>query len=77
MRTGPHSTTVFCKSPCYGYLFFLNTWGEPRTAKIDMMTDLQLELAGSSAARGAVPLNYNHFKIPLLENLVMRAIRDA
>jgi len=34
-------------------------------------------LAGSSAARGAVPLNFNHFKIPLVENLVMRAIRDA
>ena len=35
------------------------------------------KLAGGSAARGAVPLNYNHFKISLLENLVMRAIRDA
>ena len=35
------------------------------------------ELAGSSAARGATPLNYNHFKIPLLEKLVTRAIRDA
>ena len=34
-------------------------------------------LAGSSASRGATPLNFNHFKIPLLENLVMRAIRDA
>ena len=34
-------------------------------------------LAGSVAARGASPLNYNHFKIPLLENLVTRAIRDA
>lgn len=35
------------------------------------------KLAGGSAARGAVPLNYNHFKITLLENLVMRAIRDS
>lgn len=35
------------------------------------------KLAGSSASRGAAPLNYNQFKIPLLENLVMRAIRDA
>jgi len=34
-------------------------------------------LAAGSAARGAVPLNYNHFKISLLENLVMRAIRDS
>lgn len=34
-------------------------------------------LAGKSAIRGAIPLNYNHFKIPLMENLVKRAIRDA
>ena len=34
-------------------------------------------LAGSSATRGATPLNFNHFKVPLLQNLVMRAIRDA
>jgi len=35
------------------------------------------ELAGQAAIRGATPLNFNHFKIPLLENLVTRAIRDA
>jgi xanthine dehydrogenase YagS FAD-binding subunit len=35
------------------------------------------KLAGGSASRGAAPLNYNHFKIPLLENLVARAIRNA
>lgn len=35
------------------------------------------ELAGRSATRGATPLNYNHFKIPLMENLVKRAVRDA
>ncbi len=34
-------------------------------------------LAGQAAVRGATPLNYNPFKIPLLENLVKRAIRDA
>jgi xanthine dehydrogenase YagS FAD-binding subunit len=34
-------------------------------------------LAGQAAIRGATPLNYNHFKIPLLQNLVTRAIRDA
>jgi len=34
-------------------------------------------LAGQAAIRGATPLNYNHFKIPLLENLVKRAIRDS
>ena len=35
------------------------------------------KLAGQSAVRGATPFNYNHFKIPLLQNLVTRAIRDA
>lgn len=34
-------------------------------------------LAGGAAIRGAAPLNYNHFKIPLLQNLVLRALRDA
>lgn len=35
------------------------------------------DLAAGSAARGASPLNHNHFKIPLMENLVRRAIRDS
>lgn len=35
------------------------------------------DLAANVAARGAVPLNYNHFKMPLMENLVRRAIRDS
>jgi len=35
------------------------------------------KLAASVAARGASPLNYNGYKIPLMENLVKRAIRDA
>lgn len=35
------------------------------------------ERAGKLAAVGAKPLNFNHFKIPLMENLVRRAIRDA
>jgi xanthine dehydrogenase YagS FAD-binding subunit len=34
-------------------------------------------LAGGAASRGATPLNFNHFKIPLLEKLTTRAIRDA
>jgi xanthine dehydrogenase YagS FAD-binding subunit len=34
-------------------------------------------LAGGAASRGATPLNFNQFKVPLLENLVMRAVRDA
>ena len=28
------------------------------------------------ASRGAEPLNFNHFKIPLMENLAVRAIRS-
>lgn len=35
------------------------------------------ELGGGAAARGATPLNFNHFKIPLLQKLTIRAIRDA
>jgi len=35
------------------------------------------QLAGKTAVQGATPLNFNHFKIPLMENLVRRAIRDA
>ena len=34
-------------------------------------------LAGGASSRGASPLNYNHFKISLMENLITRAIRDA
>ena len=44
--------------------------GQPKTAET-------AALAGQSAVRGATPLNFNHFKIPLLQNLVTRAIRDA
>jgi xanthine dehydrogenase YagS FAD-binding subunit len=33
--------------------------------------------AGKAASNGAVPLQYNHYKVPLMENLVRRAIRDA
>lgn len=35
------------------------------------------KLAGTSVTRKAQPLNYNHFKVPLMQNLVMRAVRDA
>ena len=31
--------------------------------------------AGDLATDGARPLNYNHFKIPLMQNLIKRAIR--
>jgi xanthine dehydrogenase YagS FAD-binding subunit len=34
-------------------------------------------LAGQSASHGARPVTYNQYKVPLMENLVKRAIRDA
>jgi xanthine dehydrogenase YagS FAD-binding subunit len=40
-------------------------------------TDDVAKLAGKTAVQGATTLNFNHFKIPLMENLVRRAIRDA
>ena len=33
--------------------------------------------AGKLAVEGAQPLHFNHFKIPLMENLVRRAVREA
>jgi len=33
--------------------------------------------AASLATRGAEPLNYNHFKVPVMQNLVKRAIRGT
>lgn len=35
------------------------------------------QLAGQAVTRGARPLNYNHFKVPLMANLVTRSVRDA
>jgi xanthine dehydrogenase YagS FAD-binding subunit len=35
------------------------------------------KIAGQASTRGARPLNYNHFKVPLMANLVTRAVRDA
>ncbi len=35
------------------------------------------KLAGAAAVEGARPLNFNHFKIPLMENLVKRALQNA
>ena len=33
------------------------------------------EAVAGLASQGARPLNYNHFKAPLMENLVKRALR--
>jgi len=38
--------------------------------------DVAIE-AGKAASHGATPLQYNQYKMPLMENLVRRAIRDA
>jgi len=35
------------------------------------------ELAGQLAVRGAEPLQHNGYKVPLMSNLVKRAIRGA
>lgn len=35
------------------------------------------QLAGKTAIWGAKPLNHNHYKIPLMRNLVARAVRNA
>ena len=42
--------------------------GKPRT-------EATAEMAGQLAVQGAVPLQYNGYKIPLMRNLVKRAIR--
>lgn len=35
------------------------------------------KLAGGAAVRGARPRNFNHFKVTLMQNLVIRAVREA
>ena len=35
------------------------------------------KVAGQASTRGARPLNYNHYKVPLMANLVTRSLRDA
>jgi xanthine dehydrogenase YagS FAD-binding subunit len=47
------------------------------TVKGQKITPELAQLAGNAATRGARPLNYNHFKVPLLANLVSRALRAA
>lgn len=44
--------------------------GKPRNAET-------VEMAGRLAVRGAVPLQFNGYKIPLMRNLVKRAIRGG
>lgn len=35
------------------------------------------KVAGQASTRGARPLNYNHYKVPLMANLVTRSLREA
>jgi len=39
------------------------------------LSDESADAVASLASEGTVPLNYNHFKLPLMENLVRRAMR--
>ena len=41
------------------------------------INDDLVKMAGGVASRGAKTLNFNHFKVPLMENLVKRAISRA
>lgn len=40
-----------------------------------MLSDENADAVAPLASQGATPLNYNHFKLPLIENLVRRAMR--
>jgi xanthine dehydrogenase YagS FAD-binding subunit len=46
-----------------------------RAARGKTLSDESGEAIAALASKGAKPLNYNHFKIPLMENLVRRAMR--
>jgi len=49
--------------------------GVERAARGKPLSDETAEALGPMASAGARPLNYNHFKLPLMENLVRRAMR--
>jgi xanthine dehydrogenase YagS FAD-binding subunit len=44
--------------------------GQTRSASV-------AEAAGAASVQGAEPLAYNGYKIPLMQNLVKRAVRGA
>ena len=48
-----------------------------RLVRGQLRSELVAESAGVAAVEGAEPLNYNHFKVPLMENLVKRAVRGV
>lgn len=49
--------------------------GVERMVRGQARSEQLADRAGATAVDGAEPLNFNHFKIPLLENLVKRAVR--
>jgi hypothetical protein len=51
--------------------------GVEEVVKGGKQDDETAALAGRTAVHGARPVNYNQFKVPLMESLVKRAIRDA
>jgi xanthine dehydrogenase YagS FAD-binding subunit len=46
-----------------------------RAARGKSLSEENADAVASLASQGAKPLNYNHFKLPLMENLVRRAMR--
>jgi xanthine dehydrogenase YagS FAD-binding subunit len=46
-----------------------------RAVRGKTLSDESADSVAALASDGAVPLNYNHFKLPLMENLVRRAMR--
>ena len=46
-----------------------------RAVRGKALSEETAEAAAPLASQGAKPLNYNHFKLPLMENLVRRAMR--
>ena len=48
-----------------------------RLVRGQLRSEQVAESAGVAAVEGAEPLNYNHFKVPLMENLVKRAVRGV
>ena len=46
-----------------------------KAARGKTLSDESGDAIAALASQGAKPLNYNHFKIPLMENLVRRAMR--
>ena len=48
-----------------------------RSVRGEARTEAVASAAGALAVRGAEPLAYNHFKVPLMRSLVTRAVRGA